>query len=280
MSLQLLRRAHLQYIAWDKYACLDLSLSVSPEGAGTVEGAGRYEKGSIVPISAIANDGYYFKKWSDDDTNASRTVTITDSMSLTANFTQIPPEYQQIEYLQSSGTQYLIIDDNCYFSKEVTIDFEFLDILTGNQCVFGSRYNNTALWYFIVAEPPMTRFDYLSSQNHTVNASLGKIYTVKYNVSSSSVTFEIYIDSKAVFVTSFTTSSAVIPYPFYVFCGNNRGSLMNPLIGKLYSVIYDGNTLIPVRRISDNEGGLYDTVTKKFYTNQGTGSFILGGDVE
>lgn len=53
---------------------------------------------------------------------------------------------------------------------------------------------------------------------------------------------------------------------------------------KLYSFkIYDNGTLIrdfiPCYRVADNEVGLYDIVNNQFYTNQGTGSFTKGPDV-
>lgn len=52
-------------------------------------------------------------------------------------------------------------------------------------------------------------------------------------------------------------------------------------IGKLYYYkLYDNGTLIrdfiPVKRISDNEYGLWDKVTKTFYPNAGTGTFTAG----
>lgn len=36
---------------------------------------------------------------------------------------------------------------------------------------------------------------------------------------------------------------------------------------------------IPCYRKSDNEPGMYDTVNNVFYTNAGTGTFIIGNDV-
>ena len=37
--------------------------------------------------------------------------------------------------------------------------------------------------------------------------------------------------------------------------------------------------MIPCYRIADNIAGMYDTVNNVFYTNQGTGTFIVGPDV-
>lgn len=54
---------------------------------------------------------------------------------------------------------------------------------------------------------------------------------------------------------------------------------------KLYKAqIYSGDVVIrnfiPCYRKSDNVIGMYDTVEEKFYTNQGTGVFIKGPDVD
>ena len=64
-----------------------LSLSVSPSGAGTVSGAGQYDNGASATITATANSGYTFTRWSDGDTNASRSVTMDADKSLSAIFT-------------------------------------------------------------------------------------------------------------------------------------------------------------------------------------------------
>ena len=53
---------------------------------------------------------------------------------------------------------------------------------------------------------------------------------------------------------------------------------------KMYNLkIYQANKLtneyIPCYRKTDNKAGLYDLVNGKFYTNDGTGEFILGGEV-
>ncbi len=44
-----------------------LSISVSPEGTGTVNGAGTYKSGYIINISATPNEGYDFLNWTQED---------------------------------------------------------------------------------------------------------------------------------------------------------------------------------------------------------------------
>ena len=64
-----------------------LSLTASPAEGGSVSGAGTYEAGASVSIQATANSGYTFTRWSDGDTNASRSVTVNNDLTLTAEFT-------------------------------------------------------------------------------------------------------------------------------------------------------------------------------------------------
>ena len=61
------------------------TLTLSGEN-GVVTGAGSYEYGSVVNISATPLECYQFKQWSDGDTNATREITVTDDIELEAIF--------------------------------------------------------------------------------------------------------------------------------------------------------------------------------------------------
>ena len=63
-----------------------LTLAASPAEGGTVSGAGQYEAGTAASIQATANSGYTFTRWSDGDTNATRSVTVNNDLTLTAEF--------------------------------------------------------------------------------------------------------------------------------------------------------------------------------------------------
>ncbi len=62
------------------------TLTLSASEGGTVTGAGEYAEGTTVLIKAIPNEGYKFVKWSDDNTYASRSVTLNEAITLTATF--------------------------------------------------------------------------------------------------------------------------------------------------------------------------------------------------
>lgn len=69
--------------------------------------------------------------------------------------------------------------------------------------------------------------------------------------------------------------------PVYIM---NNARKSTPFIGKLFylklfmedELVFD---LVPCYRKSDNKPGLYDAVNDVFYTNEGTGEFTVGEDV-
>ena len=65
-----------------------ISVAVTPKGSGNVTGGGTYNKGTIVKLNAVANDGYEFSKWNDGVTTNPRTVTVNKDMSFTAHFVE------------------------------------------------------------------------------------------------------------------------------------------------------------------------------------------------
>ena len=63
-----------------------ISLQSANEEQGSVTGGGTYDEGSNVTITATPKSGYQFDKWSDGNTSASRTLTVTEDLTLTATF--------------------------------------------------------------------------------------------------------------------------------------------------------------------------------------------------
>lgn len=63
-----------------------VSLSETPTGYGYVSGGGVYSTNESASISATELSGYRFSSWSDGNTNASRSLTVTGDVSLTATF--------------------------------------------------------------------------------------------------------------------------------------------------------------------------------------------------
>lgn len=72
-----------------------VSLSSSPLIGGTTNGAGSFNSGASVTVSALANSGYTFTNWTEGliivSTSANYSFIITGNRALVANFTAVPP---------------------------------------------------------------------------------------------------------------------------------------------------------------------------------------------
>ena len=70
---------------------------------GTVSGGGTFDEGSTITITATPNSGYHFTQWSDGNTNASRTVTVTGNATYTAYFEANAPNQYTITVLSNNA---------------------------------------------------------------------------------------------------------------------------------------------------------------------------------
>lgn len=77
---------NLSYSAVFEKITYTITTAVSPTGTGTVTGGGTYEQGKTATLTATPNTGYKFVKWSDGNTSATRTVTVTANATYTAIF--------------------------------------------------------------------------------------------------------------------------------------------------------------------------------------------------
>lgn len=64
-------------------------ITVNAGTGGTVSGGGEYENGTTATLTATPNAGYVFKQWSDGNTNATRTITVTANATYTAEFEKV-----------------------------------------------------------------------------------------------------------------------------------------------------------------------------------------------
>ena len=91
------------------------TLTVTAGTGGTASGGGSYNYGTTVTLKATPSAGYHFVKWSDGNTNASRTVTVTGNATYTATFEQDP--YLNLDKISltfeaAGGTQTVKVTSN------------------------------------------------------------------------------------------------------------------------------------------------------------------------
>lgn len=222
----------------------------------------------------------------------SNTVTAPVTIGLKGNTSQatLPSEYTAVDYIQSSGTQYI---DSEYVPKantKIEVDCFIPEETTSHwRSIFGARisnYKNKAIAFFTNT----------STQNVTVYCRTGVetrghkfIYDRDVHIvaEGQTATFSDGTDSYSI-----TTTGTVEDCQNTMFIFNlNTASTptgktpdISYAIMKLYNFkCYEDNTLmrnfIPCYRNSDNEVGLYDLVNGVFYTNAGTGAFTYGAVV-
>lgn len=191
----------------------------------------------------------------------------------------IPRAYRQVEYIESTGTQY--IDTGIIprvTTKQTGIEITYQYTTLSASFVFGSRtatgvgdnfYHNNGSAGFISI--------YLGNSGTEIQQSDTKKHTI--NVKSNRT---VEFDGNSV---NFNYATFTGKYSVYLFACNQAGNGYLPSRIKLYHcrmTDLNGNLVrdyIPCYRKSDGEIGLYDLVNGTFNTNIGTGTFIKGGDI-
>lgn len=99
--------------------------AVSPAGGGTITGGGTFECGTQITLTAAANNGYKFVKWSDGVDINPRPITVgNNDATYTAEFLKNPPQFLSVEmkYLdkQISASNKVICNEDFIISVKIT----------------------------------------------------------------------------------------------------------------------------------------------------------------
>ncbi len=100
-----------------------LTVSANNNSYGSVTGGGTYENGANATLVATPNEGYEFVSWNDENTNATRTVTVTGDATYTATFqeVEVAPQDQSISEVSLGDYITLVPDASSYsITKAVT----------------------------------------------------------------------------------------------------------------------------------------------------------------
>jgi hypothetical protein len=187
----------------------------------------------------------------------------------------LPPQYQQVEYIGSEDGMQAILT-NIIFDKNIQLEVKTSIIWNGS--AWGAGVSGQA--------------------QTTISHSAGRIFITYGNTTSvSSVTdngIAEYVlnnanhqllDKNGAVKYTYTNVDAFVPtVPLCLFCVNQGGYVAGGY-GNIWYFRARRNTdmellidLIPCYRKADNVAGMYDIVNDVFYTNVGSGSFIVGPD--
>ena len=198
-------------------------------------------------------------------------------------FSELPAEYQKVDYISSNTTVGQYIDTGYIPSYTAGFDIEikFKPSTASTRYCLLANYNqgnaqlslelNTSNQFRFWANTGAVDQKVGSVSTSTIKASYhGNTYTINCNGTVSSGT---------------ATVSAAPNYTAWLFLDRAKrtGTFTKQL--SIYSCkITSGSQIvrnfIPCYRKSDNAIGMYDLVEDKFYTNAGTGTFVKGSNVK
>ena len=92
------------FIAYFVNAECTIETLVTPEGTGTVTGAGTYPYGDTIVLIATPITGYEFISWNDGNTENPRTLVVTENQTYTAQFDIIQHVVTTVVTPEGSGT--------------------------------------------------------------------------------------------------------------------------------------------------------------------------------
>lgn len=183
--------------------------------------------------------------------------------------------YQRIEYLESTGTQYIgtnIIPDS----------------LTGARCVVYTIGNNDSYFIGCRTNTSNTRWTIGCYNATTYYYGYGLVggnsnFTNKVECCLNYLNNKLFTVKKDNFSNSHNLASLGFTptYTIHLFAPNGQGAT-NRWVGRIFHVeISQENSIladfVPVR--IGTTGYMYDTVSGELLGNSGTGDFVLGPDV-
>lgn len=189
---------------------------------------------------------------------------------------KLPSGYTELEYIQSSGTQYIDTGFKPNQDTRVVTKFDMIQTDTAWRKLWGSgsgSYNlDFALWNSGTTK--------LQSYYGTKTNDAVPITGMSLNVDANKNIWKYSGET-----ITFDKNNFTCAYSMYIFNVNkDNSSAYLPGMMKLYLFkIYDNDVLvrdfIPCKNPSGTIG-LYDSVNNQFYQNAGSGTFIAGPEVE
>ena len=184
----------------------------------------------------------------------------------------LPEGYTAVEYIQSSGTQYIDTGRKLTQDSDITIDFMIVGEKNRNAAILGSREgaakNNLAMFQQTSPNAFVGDFSEYPKYRFQTDSSLNRI---KIQINKTGVLVNDILQKSWSGVANFET-----PTNGLIFDVGNNNWTGNKAVMQLYGYS-DGNAqkLVPCL---DTEGVpcMYDLVSQKPFYNAGTGSFTWG----
>ena len=202
----------------------------------------------------------------------------------------LPAEYTRLEYIQSTGTQY--IDTGVILNSEATIttvgqNLQDVGASSGPYSFRGfmGAPSNVPRWGWSVYNGRwLAELNTTMSTGAPYDKNKHTFVNTCYYDSRDVLVYDSLVDGVKIYNWQNVTNVAAYTsntLSAYLFARNNNNTAGNFLSCRIFSyeIVQDGVkvlNLVPCRRNSDSELGMYDLVSGQFLTNQGTGDFTPG----
>ena len=191
----------------------------------------------------------------------------------------LPAEYQQVEYLQSTGSQWIDTGINNTTPIEYYVKVKRDG---GNMAVFGTWNNNGRLF---LAFDGVGNLQIGYSTSYYTGGYVGSAAEHEISGVLQSGAQTGYIDGTL--SVNQSNTSAITPaatIPLFALRNTQNNTIYQYLTGRIYAfTLSSAGTkildFVPCYRKSDSKPGMYDLVTNTFFTNAGSGEFTVGADV-
>ena len=185
--------------------------------------------------------------------------------------------YTSVEYIESSGIQYIVTDFYPNNNANFTIEFSPMAAKTGGiwGCRASSGYSDETAFIAFYYDTNKIRRD--------VQNSTSTFFSTTFSLGSW---YSFYWDNTKVVINDTTTAAIVtktVPgYPFMLFNGSSAGgpySTGSTARFRLFAADDAAGYKCDLRSALDPDGTpcMYDIINDKYYYNAGTGSFTYGG---
>ena len=190
----------------------------------------------------------------------------------------IPIEYQPIEYIESNKNQWIVTNINC--PSELVVYQKFAITNNSDQYGWGNRgtgYNICGFRQYNYKFQCYYGNTYHTNWNDNFTLTIGQQYNTKQVYRNGYQTY--YVDNIQYGNWAQPQIGNTIGDKIWLFGANN--SNLKAEMRLYYIKFMNGSEtaklgeFIPCIRKIDDKPGLYDTVSKTFYTNAGTIDFII-----
>ena len=168
----------------------------------------------------------------------------------------LPSGYQRVEWLQSTGTQYIKIPCQLNAINSISTKYKSAIGWTFGNCVSGDGSQGLMLY-----QQATTAVSWFGNRQYQDN--------LPYN-STNSYTKIVAGDDAANVPSSLNAIG--------IFCNLYQNNVSNRTPSTYYYFITNLFSLVACRRTSDSVAGMYGIADGVFYPNAGTGTFSIGGD--